>query len=60
MRAVSLSFSMARYVRTEHVPPFALAGDTDGNYYNWRPRPGTTPFSLIRTMATLARSRSMW
>ena len=37
-------------VRTENVAPYALAGDTDGDYMDWTPQPGdyeltATPYS---------------
>jgi hypothetical protein len=47
--SVRFDYDSTSAFRTESLPPFALAGDTDGNYSAWTPAPGghilvATPF----------------
>lgn len=50
--------------RTESTAPFALAGDTNGNYGNWSPSPGehrivATPFSKPKATGEKGRPLSV-
>lgn len=39
--SVSFTHDLPLAARTENTPPFAVAGDTRGNYNAWRSQPGT-------------------
>ncbi|MGL5825202.1 MAG: hypothetical protein ACRCYU_10370 [Nocardioides sp.] len=55
--AVSVIFTQGSTTRTENSAPFALAGDSKGNYAAWAPAPGVytisaTPFSSTSGQGT--------
>ena len=51
----------AEWSHTENFPPFLVGGDTDGNYFVWRPQVGShvlfvTPYSGPQGTGTAGRS----